>query len=95
MVVYIKRFVLTVAVLISVIILFSCFFTTPKSTPSTTSYTLKSYKNTVALYNGEEIIEVYGDIILNTLPPQDIQSLNNGILVSDKSQAQTYLEDFE
>lgn len=59
------------------------------------NYVLKSYKNTVALYNGEEIITIYDSIVLNTLPSKDIQNFNNGIPVSTKAQAETYLEDFD
>ena len=58
-------------------------------------YTLKSYKNTVALYQGENLIKTYDEIVLNTLPPKDIQSFNSGVLFDSQSQAETYLLDFE
>ena len=32
---------------------------------------MHSYGNNVALYNGEEIIEVYGSIMLDTLPDRE------------------------
>ncbi len=59
------------------------------------NYTLKSYKNTVALYNGEKIIKIYNNIVLNTLPQTDIQNFNKGIPVSTQVEAELYLEDFD
>lgn len=59
------------------------------------NYTLKAYKNTVALYKGEKIIEVYSDIVLNTLPEKDIRTFKTGLSFSSPSEAQNYLEDFE
>lgn len=60
-----------------------------------TNYTLKSYKNTVALYNNDELLTIYDNIVLNTLPEKDIQNFNKGIPVSTPLQAEIYLEDFE
>ena len=59
------------------------------------NYTLKAYKNTVALYNGEEIISIYDNIILNTLPQKDIQNFHTGINFTSSIQAEQYLDDFE
>lgn len=59
------------------------------------NYTLKSYKNTVALYNNEELLTVYDDIVLNTLPQNDIEHFKKGIAVSSPAQAEAYLQDFE
>ena len=58
-------------------------------------YTLKSYKNTVALYKNEKIVQLYNEIVLNTLPTQDIQNFKKGISVSSPDQAEIYLQDFE
>lgn len=80
---------------ISAFLIILHFITQYQKTDTSVSYTLKSYKNTVALYNGEEIITIYDNIVLNTLPPKDIQNFKNGIPVSTKAQAETYLEDFD
>lgn len=59
------------------------------------NYMLKSYKNTVALYNNGNIVKIYDDVVLNTLPPQDIQNFNSGIPVTSQTAAETYLVHFE
>ncbi len=59
------------------------------------NYTLKAYKNTIALYSGDEIIDIYDNIVLNTLPKNDIQNFSNGISFSTITQAEIYLEDFD
>lgn len=56
---------------------------------------LKSYRNTVALYQNDKLLEIYENIVLNTLPQKDIQSFNNGITFGTEEQAEIYLEDFE
>lgn len=58
-------------------------------------YLLKSYKNTVALYNKKEIVAVYDSIVLNTLPEKDILNFNKGIKVSGPEQAESFIEDFD
>ncbi len=58
-------------------------------------FMLKSYKNTVALYKNDELIRVYNNIVLNTLPQKDIQSFNKGIPVSNEIQAELMLEDYD
>lgn len=70
------------------------FKASPKKTDAD-NYCLKSYKNTVALYNGEEIIQIYNNIVLNTLPEQDVINFNNGIAVATPAQAEIILEDFD
>ena len=66
-----------------------------KTTNLQEQYMLKSYKNTVALYNGEEIIDVYTNIVLNTLPEKDVQSFNRGISFDTRELAEAYLQDFD
>lgn len=59
------------------------------------NYTLKAYKNTVALYNGDKIIKTYSNIVLNTLPQKDIQSFKTGITMASQQDADDFLIDFE
>ncbi|MDO4608756.1 MAG: hypothetical protein Q4B40_06165 [Clostridia bacterium] len=58
-------------------------------------YMLKAYKNSVALYKNDIVIEVYNDIVLNTLPQKDIQSFNQGISVFSKEEAETLIENYD
>ncbi len=58
-------------------------------------WVLHSYGNNVALYNGEKIIEVYGSIMLDTLPDEDRRLLDNGIIFSTKEEAVSAIEDYD
>ncbi len=64
-----------------------------KSADST--YTLKSYRNTVALYDNDELITTFEDIVLNTLPESDIAAFNEGVSIESVDAAQKYLEDYD
>ena len=59
------------------------------------SWVLHSYGNNVALYRGEEIIEVYGSIMLDTLPADDKRQLDNGIVFSTRAEAVNAIEDYD
>ena len=56
---------------------------------------LHSYGNNVALYNGDRIVEVYGSIVLNTLPSDDKKQLDNGIAFSTREEAVNAIEDYD
>ena len=58
-------------------------------------YTLKAYNNTVALYKGEEILEVYDGIVLNTLPITDRNALSKGIDFQSRSEAELSVENYD
>ena len=58
-------------------------------------WVLHSYGNNVALYNGEDIIEVYGTISLDTLPESDKRLLDNGIIFHSREEAQSAIEDYD
>ena len=58
-------------------------------------WVLQSYGNNIALYNGKNVIEVYGSIMLDTLPEEDKRQLDNGILFLTKEEARTAIEDFD
>ena len=58
-------------------------------------WVLHSYGNNVALYNGDEIIEVYGTISIDTLPESDKRLLDNGIFFQTREEAQNAIEDYD
>ena len=60
-----------------------------------TPWILHSYGNNVALYNGDEIVEVYGAIMLDTLPEADKKQLDNGLVFSTKEEAVNAIEDYD
>lgn len=59
------------------------------------NWVLHSYGNNVALYNGEEIVEVYGSIMLDTLPEDDKRQLDNGISFQTREEAVSAIEDYD
>lgn len=93
--VFIKKMLFPILILTAAFIILIRFLTDIPPQKTTISYTLKSYKNTVALYKNEELIKTYDSIVLNTLPQKDIQSFNSGIEVTTPTQADAFLEDFD
>ncbi len=93
MAIFIKKIIFPILLLTAAFLIFLHSLNNSKTVDN--NYTLKAYKNTVALYNGEEIINIYDGIVLNTLPQKDIQNFKSGIVVSSPEQATVYLEDFD
>ena len=59
------------------------------------SWILQSYENTVVLLNNGEVIEVFGNISLDTLPKEDLEHLENGIAFLTKEEALLAIEDYD
>ena len=95
MTIFIKKLLFPFLIFALISVFFFYYVTEYTKTNSETNYVLKSYKNTVALYNNDEVVKIYSDIVLNTLPKNDIQNFNDGISVSDPQYAEQYLENFE
>ncbi len=83
--------------IITIIAIFLIVLNTKQSEKreASNNYILKSYKNCIALYKNGELLEVYNDIVLNTLPSKDIQSFNKGIRVNSKEEINKILEDYD
>lgn len=58
-------------------------------------YTLKTYGDFLALYNGEKLEEIYEEIVISSLPPLDREKFLNGVTVTDIEKLDEILEDFE
>lgn len=84
------KFIIVLLLLISTILL---LFSDKKQ--ENTEIILKSYKNTVALYENGVKKEVYEEIVLNTLPEKDIKDLNVGIIINSNDELLRILEDFD
>ena len=59
------------------------------------SWILQSYENTVVLLNNGEVVEVFSDISLDTLPKDDLKHLQNGIPFLTKEEALLAIEDYD
>lgn len=84
--------IIAIAVTVSAI-LFIVFLSASNQTKN--EYYIKAYRNTVALYENGNIIKTYDDIVLNTLPYDDILMFENGITAKSKEDAENLLEDFD
>ena len=88
----ITAIVLTVA---AVIILITAGFAAKNHDYEPSSWVLKAYGNSVALYNGKDLAAVYGDIVLDDLPPEDIKILESGIAFPTREEAEQAIEDYD
>lgn len=59
------------------------------------SWILQSHENTVVLLNNGEVVEVFGNISLDTLPKEDLKHLENGIAFLTKEEALLAVEDYD
>ncbi|MBQ3547169.1 MAG: hypothetical protein IJA44_01675 [Clostridia bacterium] len=59
------------------------------------SWILQSYENTVVLLNNGEVVEVFGNISLDTLPQEDLKHLQSGIAFLTKEEAMLAVEDYD
>ncbi len=79
--------------LAAVIITISYGVKTEKQEP--TEWVLASYGDNVALYNENEVVEVYGSISLENLPIADRERIKKGIVFPSKSEAELAIEDYD
>ena len=89
---YIAIAVITLSVSAIIVVIGFAFKNSAKE-PET--WVLHSYGNNVALYNGDKIVEVYGSIVLNTLPLDDKRQLDNGIAFPTREEAVSAIEDYD
>ena len=86
--------IITISIAISLVIIVLGFAISQR-TVEQEPWILQSYGNNVALYNGEEVIEVYGAIVLDTLPEEDKRMLDNGIVFLTREEAVMAIEDYD
>lgn len=79
--------------LISILIV--CFTALRTKQENPDSWIIRSYDNTVVLLNNGEVVEVFGDIVLDTLPTEDQEHLESGISFLTKDEAMMALEDYD
>lgn len=88
----ITAIVLTIA---AVIILITAGFAAKNRDYEPSSWVLKAYGNSVALYNDKDLAAVYDDIVLDDLPPEDIKILESGIAFPTREEAEQAIEDYD
>lgn len=77
------------------LILTAFLLISPGKQPENNEIVLKSYNNTVALYENGVKKEVYEQIVLNSLPRKDVEDLEKGIIITNKDELLRILEDFD
>ncbi|MBP3626699.1 MAG: hypothetical protein J6J39_01465 [Clostridia bacterium] len=93
-----KKNIIIIAVVVTIalsILIITAGFAASAKKESPGECVLASYENTVALFIDGELEEVYSDIVLNTLPKQDIDQLNHGIYFSTVDEARRAIEDYD
>lgn len=59
------------------------------------TFVLKSHNNAVALYQNDQVVKIYDQIVLNTLPGIDILKFNQGIPIEDIGKIDEILQDYD
>ena len=77
------------------ILIITASFVVKDRTQDPEPWVLHSYGNNVALYNGDKVVEVYGTIMLDTLPEEDKRQLDAGIAFQTKEEAVNAIEDYD
>lgn len=91
-----KLRILAITVAVSIFIIIICLITINNVKPTKTQdLVLKTSGNNIALYKGEQIIEVYDEIDVRRLTDYDRQLLKKGILVESESDLLSILEDYD
>ena len=91
-----KYFVLGILLgLFIITIIFACFLIAKNSVKKQDNWVLRSYEDTVVLMNNGEVVEVFSDISLDTLPKEDLNHLARGIEFLTKEEALLAIEDYD
>lgn len=56
---------------------------------------LREYNGCAALYKGNEIIEIYDEIVISVLPQADKEMLASGIVIKNEEQLNSIIEDYD
>ena len=65
------------------------------SESSSVKFVLKYHEGSVSLFEGEDIIETFGEVNYSTLPYADRESLENGIEFDTIDEVYELIEDFD
>lgn len=78
-----------------VVIVSACSLAVREQSSPDTDWVIRSYEDTVVLMKDGEVIEVFGDISLDTLPNEDKEHLEKGINFLTKDEALLAIEDYD
>lgn len=78
-----------------IIIVSACSLAVKEQTSPNTNWIIRSYEDTVVLMKNGEVIEVFGDISIDSLPNEDKEHLERGINFLTKDEALLAIEDYD
>lgn len=91
-----KYFVLGLALgILLIIILTICIYAVNFKNKDDGYWVVRSFEDRVVLMNNGEVVEVFGNIVLDTLPNEDQKHLERGITFLTKDEALTAIEDYD
>lgn len=90
-----KRTAITVIVFTLIIISLILLIAYRNNDTQNNSYFLREYNGIVALFKGEDVIEVYDGVVTDNLPFNDYKRFADGIEVSGIDEAQIIMEDYD
>lgn len=77
------------------LIVSACGLAVKEQTETNENWVVRSFEDTVVLMNNGEVVEVFGDIIIDTLPNEDQEHLQKGIHFISKDEALLAIEDYD
>lgn len=77
------------------IIIFASSFAFKTKIENNDKWIIRSVENQVVLMNNNEIVEVFGNIVIDTLPNEDQKHLAMGISFLTKEEALSAIEDYD
>lgn len=93
-----KRLIIMLSLIsLSIItVITAVFVTLNKNTNKLTQeYRLIAYENNIALFKNDELIKIFDEVVLNSLPKYDQESFKKGIIVSEINKIDEIIEDYE
>ena len=91
-----KYLILGILLAVFLLLIFSaCSLAIKEQSNPNTDWIIRSYEDTVVLMKDGEVIEVFGDISLDSLPNEDKEHLEKGINFLTKDEALLAIEDYD
>ena len=81
--------------LLLILIIIVCILSSKTYETVEDNWIIQSLDNTVVLINNGEVVEVFSEISIDTLPKEDKLHLEKGIVFLTKDEAMTAIEDYD
>ncbi len=78
-----------------ILIVAACSIAVKEQTETVDNWVIQSVEDTVVLLNNGEVVEVFSDIVIDSLPNEDREHLEKGISFLTKDEALLAIEDYD